>query len=93
LPRFSSQSVASPLFKACPSSRVFGDRIASKVRKYLASQTFTTSYLVLHSQARLGSVFLWFLVFGSSSRNRTFFLTLAFRDPIRAMAGMKIQNC
>jgi len=38
--------------------------------------------MILRSQARPGSIFLWFLVFGS--RNR-----LAFRNPIRAMAGIE----
>jgi hypothetical protein len=33
------------------------------------------------------------LVFGCKFTESYFFLTLAFRDPIRAMAGMKIQNC
>ncbi|KAH9972539.1 1-3-beta-glucan synthase [Lactifluus volemus] len=84
---------ATLLFGIMPSGRMFGDRVASKSRKYLASQTFTASYPVLDSQARLGSVFLWFLVFGCKFTESYFFLTLAFRDPIRAMAGMKIQNC
>jgi 1,3-beta-glucan synthase len=84
---------ATLLFGIMPSGRMFGDRVASKSRKYLASQTFTASYPILPSQARLGSVFLWFLVFGCKFTESYFFLTLAFRDPIRAMAGMKIQNC
>jgi 1,3-beta-glucan synthase len=84
---------ATVLFGIMPSGRMFGDRVAGKSRKYLASQTFTASYPVLHFQARLGSVFLWFLVFGCKFTESYFFLTLAFRDPIRAMAGMKIQNC
>jgi len=81
------------LFGIMPSGRMFGDRVASKSRKYLASQTFTASYPMLNSQARLGSVFLWILIFGCKFTESYFFLTLAFRDPIRAMAGMKIQNC
>jgi 1,3-beta-glucan synthase len=85
--------VATLLFGIMPSGRMFGDRVAGKSRKYLASQTFTASYPVLDSQARLGSVFLWCLVFGCKFTESYFFLTLAFRDPIRTMAGMKIQNC
>ena len=85
--------IATLLFGIMPSGRMFGDRVAGKSRKYLASQTFTASYPVLHSQARLGSIFLWFLVFGCKFTESYFFLTLAFRDPIRTMAGMKIQNC
>ncbi|KAH9170460.1 1,3-beta-glucan synthase component-domain-containing protein [Lactarius sanguifluus] len=45
------------------------------------------------TQARLGSVFLWFLVFGCKFTESYLFLTLASRDPIRTMTGMKIQNC
>src|ERR1700722_18017761 len=35
---------ATLLFAIMPSGRMFGDRMASKSRKYLASQTFTASY-------------------------------------------------
>ncbi|KAF8495699.1 hypothetical protein F5888DRAFT_1595995, partial [Russula emetica] len=84
---------AALLFRILPSSRMFGDRVTSKSCKYLASQTFTASYPDLHSQARLGSVFLWLLVFGCKFTESYFFLTLAFCDPIQPMAGMKIQNC
>jgi 1,3-beta-glucan synthase len=40
---------ATLLFGIMPSGRMFGDRVASKSRKYLASQTFTASYPILHS--------------------------------------------
>ena len=70
-----------------------GDHVASKSRKYLASQTFTASYLVLDSQARLGSILLWFLIFGCKFTESYFFLTLTFHDPICAMARMKVLNC
>ena len=43
---------------------MFGDRVAGKSRKYLASQTFTASYPSLSSSARIVSLILWFLVFG-----------------------------
>ncbi|KAH8978530.1 1,3-beta-D-glucan synthase catalytic subunit [Lactarius hatsudake] len=82
--------VATLLFGIMPSGQIFGDRVAGK---YLASQTFTASYPLLHSQVRLGSVFLWFLIFGCKFTESYFFLTLAFCDPIRVMAGMKIQHC
>jgi len=78
------------LFRITSSSRMFGDRVTSKSSKYLASQTFTASYPILHS---LGGVFLWLLVFGCKFTESYFFLTLAFRDPIQSMAGMKIQSC
>ncbi|KAI0311204.1 1-3-beta-glucan synthase [Amylostereum chailletii] len=85
--------VATVLFAIVPSGRMFGDRVAGKSRKYLASQTFTASYPVLLKKARLASLFLWVLIFGCKFTESYFFLTLSFRDPIRALAGMKIQNC
>jgi len=86
-------SVAPTLFGMMPSSQMFGDQVASRSCKYHVSQTFTASYLILHSQACLGSVFLWFLIFGCKFTGSYFFLTLAFCNPICAMAVMKVQNC
>ncbi|EIN14554.1 1,3-beta-glucan synthase [Punctularia strigosozonata HHB-11173 SS5] len=85
--------VATLLFAIMPSARMFGDRVAGKSRKYLASQTFTASYPSMRTPARLGSVLLWFLIFGCKLTESYFFLTLSFRDPIRVMVGMKVQGC
>jgi 1,3-beta-glucan synthase len=85
--------VATLLFATMPSGRMFGDRVAGKSRKYLASQTFTASYPGLTTSARLASVSLWALVFGCKATESYFFLTLSFRDPIAVMVGMKIQGC
>ncbi|KAG8836815.1 1,3-beta-D-glucan synthase [Serendipita sp. 400] len=52
------------LFAIVPSGRMFGDRVAGKSRKYLASQTFTASYPDLDRKARIASVMLWVLIFG-----------------------------
>ncbi|KAJ4469702.1 1,3-beta-glucan synthase component-domain-containing protein [Lentinula edodes] len=81
------------LFSIMPSGRMFGDRVAVKSRKYLASQTFTASYPSLSSGPRLASFVLWILVFGCKFVESYFYLTLSFRDPIRVMVGMKIQGC
>ncbi|KAL1948262.1 hypothetical protein VTO73DRAFT_12337 [Trametes versicolor] len=85
--------VATLLFAILPSGRMFGDRVAGKSRKYLASQTFTASYPSLSSSARLASVGLWLLVFGCKFTESYFFLTLSFKNPIRVMVGMQIQGC
>lgn len=85
--------VATLLFATMPSGRMFGDRVAGKSRKYLASQTFTASYPGLQLESRLGSIALWALVFGCKATESYFFLTLSFRDPIAVMVGMKIQGC
>ncbi|KAJ7093919.1 1,3-beta-glucan synthase [Mycena belliarum] len=85
--------VATLLFAIMPSGRMFGDRVAGKSRKYLASQTFTASYPKLSKKARTGSILLWMLVFGCKLTESYFFLTLSIKDPIRVMVGMKIQGC
>lgn len=85
--------VATLLFATMPSGRMFGDRVAGKSRKYLASQTFTASYPGLTKGGRLASISLWLLVFGCKATESYFFLTLSFRDPIAVMVGMKIQGC
>ncbi|KAL1709542.1 glycosyltransferase family 48 protein [Schizophyllum commune] len=85
--------VATALFTIMPSGRMFGDRVAGKSRKYLASQTFTASYPSLPKHQRFASLLMWFLIFGCKLTESYFFLTLSFRDPIRVMVGMKIQNC
>jgi 1,3-beta-glucan synthase len=85
--------LATIMFAIIPSGRMFGDRVAGKSRKYLANQTFTASYPKLPTSARLASCLLWALVFGCKLAESYFFLTLSFRDPIRVMVGMKVQNC
>ncbi|KAK7062827.1 1,3-beta-D-glucan synthase [Paramarasmius palmivorus] len=85
--------VATLLFAIMPSGRMFGDRVAGKSRKYLASQTFTASYPALDKGSRLASILLWMLVFGFKFTESYFFLTLSFKDPIQVMVGMKIQGC
>jgi 1,3-beta-glucan synthase len=85
--------VATLLFAIMPSGRMFGDRVAGKSRKYLASQTFTASYASLNKQQRFSSLLLWFLVFGCKFTESYFFLTLSFRDPIRALVNMKVRVC
>ena len=85
--------VATLLFSVMPSGRMFGDRVAGKSRKYLASQTFTASYPSLSRNARIGSLLLWTLVFGCKFTESYFFLTSSFKNPITVMVGMKIQGC
>lgn len=81
------------VFSIVPSGRLFGDRVAGKSRKYLASQTFTASYPKLETKARFASIMLWVLVFGCKLTESYFFLTLSFENPVRVMVGMKVQNC
>ncbi|KAJ7905102.1 1,3-beta-glucan synthase subunit FKS1, domain-1-domain-containing protein, partial [Mycena leptocephala] len=48
--QFGISVAATLLFAIVPSGRMFGDRVAGKSRKYLASQTFTASYPTLPTQ-------------------------------------------
>jgi 1,3-beta-glucan synthase len=91
--QFFCSVIATLTFATIPSGRMFGDRVAGKSRKYLANQTFTASYPVLGRKPRMASCLLWILVFGCKLTESYFFLTLSFRDPIRVMVGMKVQNC
>ncbi|EUC56288.1 1,3-beta-glucan synthase, partial [Rhizoctonia solani AG-3 Rhs1AP] len=85
--------IATLLFSIIPSGRMFGDRVAGKSRKYLASQTFTASYPSMSRNQRIGSIVLWLLVFGCKSVESHYYLVLPFTNTITVMAHMKIQGC
>ena len=85
--------VATLFFSIIPSGRLFGDRVAGKARKYMASQTFTASYPSLDRSPRMASILLWLLIFGCKFTESYFFLTLSFKPSIKAMVGMVIQGC
>ncbi|CAK5263450.1 unnamed protein product [Mycena citricolor] len=91
--QFGVSVAATALFAIVPSGRMFGDRVAGKNRKYLASQTFTASYPKLPGPNRAASILLWALVFGCKAVESYFYLTLSFRAPVAVMIGMKIQGC
>ncbi|KAG1756796.1 glycosyltransferase family 48 protein [Suillus paluster] len=85
--------VATIVFGLFPSGRMFGDRVAGKSRKYMASQTFTASYPELTRSARTASIMLWLLVFGCKFAESYFFLTSSFSSPIAVMARTTVQGC
>ncbi|KAH9842776.1 1-3-beta-glucan synthase [Rhodofomes roseus] len=91
--QFGVSVVATITFGILPSGRMFGDRVAGKSRKYLASQTFTAAYPTLTSNARFASVLMWSLVWGCKYVESYFFLTSSFSQPIAVMANMRVQNC
>jgi 1,3-beta-glucan synthase len=80
-------------FGLIPSGRMFGDRVAGKARKYMASQTFTASYPALPRSSRTASIMLWLLVFACKFAESFFFLTASFSSPIAVMARTKVQGC
>jgi 1,3-beta-glucan synthase len=85
--------VVTLLFGLIPSGRMFGDRVAGKSRKYMASQTFTASYPSLARSARSASILLWLLIFGCKFAESYFYLTSSFSSPIAVMARTKVQGC
>ncbi|KAF8902099.1 glycosyltransferase family 48 protein [Gymnopilus junonius] len=85
--------VVTVVFAIIPSGRMFGDRVAGKSRKYMASQTFTASYPALPRTARLASICIWILIFGCKLIESYFFLTSSFSSPIAVMARTKVQGC
>ncbi|KAG2132504.1 glycosyltransferase family 48 protein [Suillus bovinus] len=85
--------VATVVFGLFPSGRMFGDRVAGKSRKYMASQTFTASYPELTRTARTASIMLWLLIFGCKFTESYFFLTSSFSSPIAVMARTTVQGC
>ena len=85
--------IATLIFSVMPSGKVFGDCVAGKSQKYLASQTFTVSYPELDWNAHTASILLWVLVFSCKFVESYFFLTLSFWEPIRIMVGTKVLNC
>ncbi|KAH9934747.1 1,3-beta-glucan synthase component-domain-containing protein [Fomitopsis serialis] len=91
--QFGVSVVATLAFGILPSGRMFGDRVAGKSRKYLASQTFTAAYPGLTSSARFASVLMWLLIWGCKYVESYFFLTSSFSQPILVMANMRVQNC
>lgn len=85
--------VSTIAFAIIPSGRMFGDRVAGKSRKYMASQTFTASYPALPSAARFASIVLWILVFGCKYVESYFFLSSSFSAPVSVMARTNIERC
>ncbi|CAE6478685.1 unnamed protein product [Rhizoctonia solani] len=91
--QFVTAVIATLLFSIIPPGRMFGDRVAGKSRKYLASQTFTASYPSMTRTQRLGSITFWLLIFGCKSVESYYYLVLSFTDTVTVMSHMKIQGC
>jgi 1,3-beta-glucan synthase len=91
--QFAVSVVATVAFSIIPSGRMFGDRVAGKSRKYMASQTFTAAYPELTRSSRMASIGLWVLVFGCKAAESYFFLTSSFSSPVAVMAKNRIPDC
>lgn len=91
--QFGISVIVTILFAIIPSGRLFGDRVAGKSRKYMASQTFTASYPDLERSSRMASIILWLLIFCCKLTESYFFLTSSFSGPIAVMVDTRVQNC
>ena len=91
--QFAISAIVTIVFAIVPSGRMFGDRVAGKSRKYMASQTFTASYPTLPRSARTASILLWILIFSCKFAESYFFLTSSFSSPVAVMARMTVQGC
>jgi len=80
-------------FSIMPLGGLFGSYMTKKSRRYVASQTFTASYPRLSGNDMAMSYGLWAAVLGIKFGESWFFLTLAFRDPIRYLAVMDVSSC
>ncbi|RQM08347.1 hypothetical protein DH86_00003819 [Scytalidium sp. 3C] len=80
-------------FSVMPLGGLFGSYMSKKSRRYVASQTFTASYPRLSGNDMWMSYGLWACVFGAKLGESYVYLTLSFRDPIRYLSNMPIQNC
>jgi 1,3-beta-glucan synthase len=79
-------------FAIMPLGGLFGSYLTKNSRQYVASQTFTASYPRLTGNDMWMSYGLWLCVFVAKLSESYFFLTLSFRDPIRYLSSMEIQN-
>jgi len=80
-------------FAVMPLGGLFGSYLTGNTRQYVASQTFTASYPRLTGNDMWMSYGLWVCIFAAKLAESYIFLTRSFRDPIRYLSSMKIQNC
>lgn len=84
----------SVFFAITPQSRLFiGSSKSNDERKTPSSQTFTASFPHLKKADRLISIGLWFCVFGCKLLESYLFIALSFKDPLKAIANMKVLHC
>ncbi|KAI8066573.1 1,3-beta-glucan synthase component-domain-containing protein [Gongronella butleri] len=86
-------SIGTTLFLAItPPSRLFVSR-HRKYRDSMARRQFTGNFPPLKRIDRIMSIALWFCVFSCKLLESYFFLALSFKDPLKVMLKMHIENC
>ncbi|ORX62604.1 glycosyltransferase family 48 protein [Hesseltinella vesiculosa] len=86
-------SILTTLFLAItPSSHLFTSN-HGRYRETLAFKKFTGNFPPLKKIDRVMSISLWFCVFSCKLLESYFFLALSFKDPLKVMLRMRIENC
>ncbi|CAG8476984.1 3811_t:CDS:2, partial [Cetraspora pellucida] len=79
-------------FAIIPSANLFGGSSKSS-QKYQAFKTYTASYPILSRTDRAISIGLWCCIFGCKMIESYFFLSLSFKDPLKAMVNSRVLHC
>ncbi|KAI8097579.1 1,3-beta-glucan synthase component-domain-containing protein [Halteromyces radiatus] len=86
-------SIATTLFLVfTPSAYLFIGR-DKRYRNNLAYRQFTANFPTLKPIDRIMSISLWVCVFSCKLLESYFFLALSFKDPLKVMSRMQIENC
>lgn len=86
-------SIATTLFLSItPTSQLFM-RKKNITRTQLTIQRFTANFPPLKRIDRIMSICLWICVFTCKLLESYFFLALSFKDPLKVMSQMHIENC
>jgi 1,3-beta-glucan synthase len=80
-------------FSFVPSAQLFRKRKVVRSRRDLAGQYFTANFPQLKRMDRFMSIGLWACVFSCKLLESYFFLALSFKDPLKVMGLMRIENC
>ncbi|CAO3630454.1 unnamed protein product [Cunninghamella blakesleeana] len=86
-------SVGTTLFLVFTPSAFLFNRQNSNYRDTLAHRLFTANFPPLKPIDRVMSICLWFCVFACKLLESYFFLALSFKDPLKVMSRMHIENC
>ncbi|ORZ20412.1 1,3-beta-glucan synthase component-domain-containing protein [Absidia repens] len=86
-------SIATTLFLVFTPSAFLFTRRDMHYRDTLAYRQFTANFPPLKPIDRIMSICLWICVFSCKLLESYFFLALSFKDPLKVMSRMQIENC
>ncbi|CAG8552757.1 84_t:CDS:2 [Ambispora leptoticha] len=79
-------------FVITPSAKLFGG-LSKGSQKYRVFNTFTANYPTLNNKNRAISIGLWCCIFGCKFIESYYFLSLSFKDPLKAMVDSMAVDC